>query len=83
MHQCTITACANQLDDARTASALNGAVSGRNVSIYLAQRKRAIAIVTSYMKNATLDSTIDREAMLDISAAVESMLLHDKEDWEI
>jgi len=43
----------------------------------------AIAIVTSYMKNATFDSTIDREAMLDISATVESMLLHDKEDWEI
>jgi len=50
MHQCTITACADQLNNARAASALNGAVSGRNASVHLAQCK--LQLLLSLVKAA-------------------------------
>jgi hypothetical protein len=43
----------------------------------------AIAVVTDYINNASLNSNIDQEAVLNISAMVEGMMLQDREEWEL
>ena len=43
----------------------------------------AIAVVTDYINNASLNSNIDQEAVLNISATVEGMMLQDREEWEL
>ena len=43
----------------------------------------AIEMVSNFMHNATMEDNFDEGAMLDINAQVESMLLNDKEDWEL
>ena len=42
-----------------------------------------IAVVTDYINNASLNSNIDQEAVLNISAMVEGMMLQDREEWEL